>query len=403
VERTLDPGVITNLQNAFAFVLTGGFGRLMPDALSLLAKLAVLELILVATWAWMTEDNLAASLLIKLLWITAFVFLVNIWPYLTQVVMQSFITAGLRGGGGALTLQDFSNPASIARFGLEVTAVLFAQISRSTGFIALYSLPMKVIDGLIAFGIVVAFFVMAIQIFVTFLEFYLVSMLSLILIPFGVWRHTAFIGERGIGVVVAFGIKLMVLAGIMNSMQPILQSIRLSSANPGIGETFSLLLAAWAVAIFAWQAPSVAAGMLAGSPTLTASTAAHGVLAGAAATGLLGMAGVGAKNLLGPATRTGIRFGSAGVAALQAGGVRGLLTTAGATVSYHAAQVTAGMRGAYASGRIYGANMTAVPFNPGGPSTRGGRAPVSAAMLALRVVPPSSGPSGGVQARIHQP
>lgn len=400
---TLDPGIITSLLNAFAFVLTGGFGRLMPEALSLLGKLAILELILVATWAWMSDDNVVWTLLLKLCWICGFVFLVSQWPMLVRVVMESFIQAGLVGAGGVLTMQDFTNPAQIARFGLDVTAVLFAQLSRLSGFAAIYGLPLMIVDGFVSLGIVIAFFLMAIQVFITFIEFYLVSMLALILVPFGVFRHTTFIAEKGIGTVIAFGIKLMVLAAIMNSMQPILQSIRLTSANPGLNETLSLLLAAWACALLAWHAPGVAAGMIAGAPTLTASTVAHTALASTAGVALAGIGAIGARNALGAATRTGVRFGSAGVAALQAGGVRGLLQTAGATVSYHASQVTAGVRGAAASGRIYGANFAAVPFNPGSAGNRALGPGIAARTLAMRVVPPSSGPMGGMAARINQP
>lgn len=402
MDRALDPGILANLMNAFSFVLTGGFGRLMPNALSLLAKLAILELILVATWAWWYEDNLAAALLVKLCWITGFVFLVTQWPRLTRIVMDSFVMAGLRGGGGPLTVEDFSNPAGIARFGLEVTAVLFAQVARGTGFTAVFSLPMTFIDGLISLGIVLAFFVMAIQVFITFLEFYLVSMLALVLVPFGLFRHTAFLGERGIGIIFSFGIKLMVLAAIMNAAQPILQTIRLSSANPTLNETLSLLLAAWAVALFAWHAPSVASGLLAGAPTLTAGTVAHTALATGAGVGLAGMAGVGTGRLLGAATRTGLRFGGAGVAALQAGGVRGLLQTASATVGYRAEQLTASYRGAYAGGRIAGANFAPVI----GASVGRDRAMAPrlfAQSLATRVVPPPAPPSGGVQPNLRQP
>jgi len=398
----LDPGIITTLQNAFAFVLTGGFGRLMPEALSLLGKLAILDLILVATWAWWTDDNVAVALLLKMLWIGGFVFLVTVWPTLTRILMTSFIQAGLVGSGGVLTVEDFSNPARIAKFGLEVTAVLFSQVSRLTGFRAVLSLPLMIVDGFVSLAIVVAFFLMAIQVFITFLEFYLISMLTLILVPFGVFRHTAFIAERAIGSVVAFGIKLMVLAAIMNSMQPILQSIRITSANPDLNETLSLLLASWAVALFAWHAPSVAAGLIAGSPSLTASTVAHTALAGAAGIGLAGIAGIGAKNALGAATRTGLRLGGAAQAALQTGGVRGLLQTAQATASYHASAVTAGFRGAYASGRIYGANFAAVPFSPGSPGNRAASG-MAVRQLALRVVPPASAPGGGMSGRIHHP
>ena len=414
MERALDPGILTSLQNAFSFVLTGGFGRLMPDALSLLGKLAVLELILIATWAWLSDDNVAVTVLIKMLWLCGFVFLVSTWPSLTRVLMTSFVTAGLRGGGGALTVEDFANPAGIAKFGLEVTAVLFAQVSRFSGFRAVVSLPMMILDGFISLGIVIAFFLMAIQVFITFIEFYLVSMLSLILVPFGVCRHTSFIGERGIGAVVAFGIKLMVLAAIMNSMQPILQTIRITSVNPQLNETLSLLLAAWACALLSWHAPSVAAGLIAGAPSLTASTVAHTALAGAAGVGLAGMAGIGTKNLLGAATRTGLRFGAAGHAALQAGGVRGLLQTAGATVAYHAnmAMVSTGFRGAVASGRVYGANFAAVPLSPGSPGNRamagmgssGGGAPsITARQLAMRIIPPPSHPQGGMGGPIRHP
>ena len=105
---------------------------------------------------------------IKMLWICGFVFRGSAWPSLTRIPITSFITAGLRGAA-RLTVEDFTNPAGIARFGLEVMAVLFAQVSRFTGFRAVFSLPMMVIDGFICLGIVVAFFLMAIQIFVTFL------------------------------------------------------------------------------------------------------------------------------------------------------------------------------------------------------------------------------------------
>ena len=57
----------------------------------------------------------------------------------------------------------------------------------------------------------VAFFMLAIQVFITYLEFYLVAALSLVLVPFGVFKHTAFIAERAFGSVVSFGVKLMVL------------------------------------------------------------------------------------------------------------------------------------------------------------------------------------------------
>ena len=58
------------------------------------------------------------------------------------------------------------------------------------------------------------YFLIGIQIFITYLEFYVIATLALILLPFGVNRRTAFLGEKAIGAVLSFGIKLMVLAFI---------------------------------------------------------------------------------------------------------------------------------------------------------------------------------------------
>jgi type IV secretion system protein TrbL len=401
MERALDPGVITNLLNAFALVLTGGFGRLMPDAMWLLQRLALLELVMVAIWWGLSDDNAVVAFLTKMLWIGAFVWLVTSWPWLTRMFMTSFIQAGLRGSGGVLTPEDFSNPARIVRFGFEVTAVLAKRIEGYSGLWSIMNLPLMVIEGFVFLGVTIAFGLMAIQIFITFVEFYLVSMLSLILVPFGVLRHTAFIAEKAIGGLVAFGIKLMVLAAIANMLQPVMQTLRLSP-QPQLNELISLLLGAWALTLLAWHAPGVAAGMMAGAPTLTASTVAHTALASAAGVGLAGIGAIGAGHLVDSGARRAVRYGSATTAAYRAGGMRGIAQTAGATVAYQTRLLTAGFRGAAASGRIYGANFAAVPWNPGGAGSRAG-AGINARMLALRVIPPPAHPGGGISANLHRP
>src|SRR6266851_3553834 len=213
----MDPGILTKLLNAFAFVFTGGFAQIMPEALWLLRTLAAIELVLVALWWALTQDDALVAFLAKALWFGAFLYLVTAWPTLTRTVVTSFVQTGLLAGGGGLSVADFTNPSTIAKYGLEVTAVIFARISSFSGLGALKNLPEVLLAGFSALGIVLAFFVMAIQVFITLLEFYLVSMLALILVPFGVFRHTAFLAERAFGMILAFGIKLMVLACITSA------------------------------------------------------------------------------------------------------------------------------------------------------------------------------------------
>jgi len=98
----MDPGMLTKLLNAFAFVFTGGFAQIMPEALWLLRTLAALELVVVALWWALTQDDALVAFLTKALWFGAFVYLVTAWPTLTRTVVMSFMQTGLLAGGGGL-------------------------------------------------------------------------------------------------------------------------------------------------------------------------------------------------------------------------------------------------------------------------------------------------------------
>src|SRR5215831_18799945 len=153
MEKALDPGVITNLLNAYTLVLTdGGFTRLLPDAMWLLRRLALIELVMVALWWGFSSEEALAAALAKMIWISVFVGIVLNWPYLTHLAMRSFVAVGLKAAGGVLSVQDFSNPARIARFGFEVTAVLSKKIEGYSGLWSIMNLPLMFIEGLVFVG-----------------------------------------------------------------------------------------------------------------------------------------------------------------------------------------------------------------------------------------------------------
>jgi len=399
----MDPGVLTTLLNAFSFVFTGGFAQVMPEALWLLRTLATIELVLVALWWALTQDEALVAFLAKALWFGAFLYLVTAWPTLTRAVVTSFMQTGLAAGGGGLSVADFSNPSTIASYGLQVTAVIFARISSFSGFGAIKNLPEVLLAGFSALGIVLAFFVMAIQVFITLLEFYLVSVLTLILIPFGVFRHTAFLAERAFGMILAFGIKLMVLACITSAMLPVLVTLQIPP-DPSFKDILSLLLAALALAMLTWHAPSVAAGMMAGAPSLTASTAAHTVVAAGATLGLGGFAGTAVLRGAGAVTRGVVRTGSAVQTSLRLAGPRGAWQLAEGAGSDTVLRATRGFRQATASGRIYAARQVGGRVDsPPAPPRSVSRSTLSPQHLITRVVPPSSPPQGGMQAPLRPP
>ena len=214
----------------------------MPEALWLLQTLALIEFTLFALYMALGAEDAIAGLITKLMWICAFIFLVTMWPTLTKIVLDSFMQVGLQAGSGGaqlFTVMEFTNPCSVARFGLEVTANIFRYLNSISGmFYGVRNPHIVFISGVSAFAIVIAYFLIAIQIFICLLEFYLVSTLALILVPWGIFRHTAFLAERAFGLIIAFGIKLMVLGCIVAAMQPVLVTLQIPEA-PELNDIFS--------------------------------------------------------------------------------------------------------------------------------------------------------------------
>ncbi|WP_171257115.1 type IV secretion system protein, partial [Acinetobacter baumannii] len=60
-----------------------------------------------------------------------------------------------------------------------------------------------------------AFFILAVQLFVTLIEVKLTTLAGFILIPFALFNKTAFLAEKVLGNIVASGVKVMVLAVIV--------------------------------------------------------------------------------------------------------------------------------------------------------------------------------------------
>ena len=321
---TPDTGILTHLLQAFLTVFSGGWSALQPSALSLFAILVGLELTLSGLWWALSGDDAVKGLIQKLLVIGLFFFFIQQWPMLTTTTLQSFARVGALAGGassapGALT--GLTDPSTIVAQGFTVIQPLSDKVDALTQgtWTALKNLGTIMQLGLAMIGILFGFFLLGIQCFLVYLEFYLVAVLSLILLPFGVFRHSAFIAEKAFSAVIAHGIKLMVLAFVIAVAQPVLQQITMP-VDFSLRDAWCTLLAVMTICFLAWHAPSMAAGLLAGSPTLNASQATGAALetggaallgaAGIAAAGRAALGGVGATISAASALKTGADIGA---------------------------------------------------------------------------------------------
>lgn len=419
-------GILTSTLNAISGTFMNGFALIWPSVQWLMWTLAAIEIVLIAMYWALSGNEQILSVFKKILFFGFWLWLIQSFPGLMQIVLSSFANAGLTAGGQSGNLPLIWDPSRIAGYGMTAVQPILTYIDT----LGWKEFGQKFILGLSVVGILAAFFVIAIQVFVTLLEFYLVSVLVLILLPFGFLSHTKFLAEKALGGVISFGIKIMVLAFIVAAAESTLSTLAFSGPTPTWNETFSMVLISAAIAFLAWNAPGIAAGLLTGSPSLTAGTAAQNTVAGALMGGAAAAATVGAVRAaataggtlsagatrLAGAASTGYQLGSAtstGGALAQAGsGVSGgLKSSANALIqstlgrasssvgSAAARNFSVGSSAGYrATGGTPSAGMKdAADAASAGASGGGKSAPAWAqrALHAMHAVPQEARPSGG--------
>lgn len=161
--------------------------------------------------------------------------------------------------------------------------------------------------------VIVAFFILAVQMFVCILEFKLTTLAGFILVPFALWNRTSFLAERVLGNVVSSGIKVMVLALIVGIGSNFFTEFTdaLNGQEPDIGQAMSLVLASLSLFGLGIFGPAIASGLVSGAPQLGAGAALGTTVGAAGITMLAGGAAVGGARALGGAALGAVRSGTA--------------------------------------------------------------------------------------------
>lgn len=266
----MDADILTTLLKGFADAFTLGTARLVPDVLMLFRALATIELTLLGIWMLYGHmDAIAATLTTVALKLAVYLWLITSWSTLTRVLVKGLIAYGLKGGGGAISETDFTDPSKLAWFGISAMTLVYNRIFAYTGWDVVFNLADVLFTGLAATAALVAYIVFAIQVFVTLLEFYCMSAVIVVLVPFGLVRYTTFLAEKAIALVWAFGVKLLILSFIAAIALPIMQRLE-PGLTPNLSTCIAFAIAGWAIVVLAWRAPRMAQGLLQGSPQLTA-------------------------------------------------------------------------------------------------------------------------------------
>jgi type IV secretion system protein TrbL len=336
VSHVTDLNVIDQFMTAFIRYIDSGFGLLGGDVGFLTTTLIGIDITLAGLfWAMGGEDNVIGRFLRKILYIGAFAFILNSFSTLADIIFKSFAQAGLTAGGGTLNADDLLKPGRLAGTGFSAAWPLLDQASQLMGFTSFFDNFLTIAVLLFAWAIViVAFFILAVQMFVTIIEFKLTSLAGFILVPFALWNRTSFLAERVLGNVVSSGIKVMVLAVIVGIGSNFFSQFTtaLQGQEPDIGQAMSLVLASLALFGLGIFGPGIASGLVAGAPQLGAGAAVGTAIGAAGATMLAGGATMGAARAIGGGALGAVRAGTAMGSAASTAYALGQETSAAPTV-----------------------------------------------------------------------
>ena len=315
-------GVIDNFLGVFTRYIDSGFGLLGGEVAFIATTLIVIDVTLAALfWSWGADDDIIARLVKKTLFVGVFAYLIGNWNNLAKIVFESFAGLGLKASGTGFSAADLMRPGKVAQTGLDAARPLLESISDLMGWVAFFENFIQIACLLFAWALVIlAFFILAIQLFVTLIEFKLTTLAGFVLIPFGLFGKTAFMAERVLGNVISSGIKVLVLAVIIGIGSTLFSQFTrgFGGVTPSIDDAMAVVIAALSLLGLGIFGPGIASGLVSGGPQLGAGAAVGTGLAAAGAT----MAAGGGAML---AARGGAAMLSGGAAA-----VRGGATAAGA-------------------------------------------------------------------------
>ncbi|ODT75371.1 MAG: P-type conjugative transfer protein TrbL [Pelagibacterium sp. SCN 64-44] len=309
-------GVIDNFLGIFTSYIDSGFGLLGGEVAFIATTLIVIDVTLAALfWAWGADDDIVARLVKKTLFVGVFAYIISNWNNLARIVFESFAGLGLMASGTGFSTADLLRPGRVAQTGLDAGRPLLESISDLMGWIAVFENLVQILCLFFAWALVIlAFFILAVQLFVTLIEFKLTTLAGFVLIPFGLWGKSAFMAERVLGNVVSSGIKVLVLAVIIGIGSTLFGQFTagFGGATPTIDDAMAIVLAALSLLGLGIFGPGIATGLVSGGPQLSAGAAVG-----------TGLAVGGAAIAAGGATMLAARGGAAalsGGAALARGG-----------------------------------------------------------------------------------
>jgi type IV secretion system protein TrbL len=242
-----------------------GFQALHVYSLPLLGVLAAIHFYQVISTTVMyghggMGDALAGSLLLLLRVGIFYWGLTHLWT-MAEAALATFVGWGAQAGGAPFGLADFLSPSRVWDLGWSISRPIDALIARHSGWAVLWNAPDLLLYSLARLAIVVAFWLAALTVLMTILEFYMAVLVGAVLIPWGILGATSSLCEFALAWLVGGCIRSLLTALIMAIGAPMLLQLPITESNgdPTIYGAMTVAAAAMTLAALVWQVPKRAA------------------------------------------------------------------------------------------------------------------------------------------------
>ncbi len=329
------PGVLDQILNVIQGAVDAALPVLEGDVRFVFQSFLIISIVFSgAAYAFGSLSAGVEFMVKKILLVSGALFLVTNWLDFTRVIVNSFAALGLRAGGAGdgvatLTTGQFFSPSSLLSIGWGLGDVLFQRASEAGGFTGISVAAFFLFFS--ALVVALSFLIIALQVFITLLEFKLVTLGGFILLPFALLDRTESLAQAALGYVVAAGVKVFTLAVVVSFAFAIFPNIPIPD-ELSFTTQFVIMGTALTFVLLALKAPSLASSMISGGPSLGVGALAQ-TAAAVGAAGAAGYAGIKASGAVGSAAGSVIAQARQGLQN-RAGGGGGGGPTAGPSSSF---------------------------------------------------------------------
>ncbi len=253
----------------FIYMCQQGAVNIYPICTGLVVVLWAGDLVL--SYMFKLEDDIIKYLISNAIKMAFFIFLLSNWVTglgIAHAIYASFEKIGYIAGGGTNTILM---PDDVVGNTLKIISTTYDSLSQ----ISIIHTPLAFFLGIIMFLVILAAItVIAIQIFMTRVEFWVMAVMVMPCIALGIFKHFRFLLEKAIGGVFNIAIKVGVVAFISAITAPILTKSVENFASSNFDLTkdftalFTLLLSTIMISLLVWKVPNLAQALMTGQPSL---------------------------------------------------------------------------------------------------------------------------------------